>query len=189
MKTHKRRSDRAGRPKLRSPGRPQAARQLELVARQEGDWSPASGYRAALALLASGVAFSGLLVGNDQMAVGALRALWERGLNVPGDVSVIGYDDTAESALLIPPLTTVRQDFPILGQRAFRHLQALLDGQAPPSTITQPELMVRASTAVPPSGPRLQVHEALRTLRQHLWDPHQAAEPAASEPAASTDEA
>ena len=52
---------------------------LGLVGQQEGDWSPASGYRATLALLASGVPFTALLVGNDQMAVGALRALWERG--------------------------------------------------------------------------------------------------------------
>lgn len=145
-------------------------RGLALVAGQEGDWSPASGYRAAGALLASGVAFTGLLVGNDQMAVGALRALWERGLSVPGDVSVIGYDDTAESALLIPPLTTVRQDFPTLGQRAFGHLGALLGGQTPPLvTLTQPELVVRASTAPPRSGQRSGVQEALRTLQQHVW--------------------
>ncbi|BDP43279.1 lac repressor (plasmid) [Deinococcus aetherius] len=144
-------------------------RGLTLVAEQEGDWSPASGYRAALALLASGVSFTGLLVGNDQMAVGVLRALWERGLSVPGDVSVIGYDDTAESALLIPPLTTVRQDFPTLGQRAFHHLKALLGGQDPPRmTLTRPALVVRASTAAPRSGERLRLQDALHLLQRHL---------------------
>lgn len=143
---------------------------LALVAGQEGDWSPASGYGAAGALLASGVAFTGVLVGNDQMAVGVLRALWERGLNVPGDVSVIGYDDTAESALLIPPLTTVRQDFPTLGRRAFGHLKMLLDGHGPqPTTLTRPELVVRASTAAPRSGPRLRLQDALGVLQQHVW--------------------
>jgi len=145
---------------------------LVLVGQQEGDWSPASGYRATVALLASGAPFSGLLVGNDQMAVGALRALWERGLRVPGDVSVIGYDDTAESALLIPPLSTVRQDFPTLGKRAFHHLKALLDGEEPHTMpLTQPELVVRASTgpvstAVP--GERPDWRAALAVLEAHL---------------------
>ncbi|MEF2279622.1 LacI family DNA-binding transcriptional regulator [Deinococcus sp. YIM 134068] len=144
---------------------------LTLVAGQEGDWSPASGYRAAVALLASGLSFTGLLVGNDQMAVGVLRALWERGLSVPGDVSVIGYDDTAESALLIPPLTTVRQDFPTLGRRAFGHLGALLDGQEEPhTTLTRPELVVRASTAPPRVGERLRLQEALHLLQRHLGE-------------------
>ncbi|GGM22251.1 LacI family DNA-binding transcriptional regulator [Deinococcus aerophilus] len=144
-------------------------RGLTLVAEHEGNWSPSSGYAATVALLASGVAFTALLVGNDQMAVGALRALWERGLRVPDDVSVIGYDDTAESALLIPPLTTVRQDFPALGQRAFEHLKLLLDGSSPPPlTLTQPELVLRSSTAAPPPGRRSGWQEALETLRVHL---------------------
>jgi len=83
---------------------------LRPAAETEGDWSPMSGYVATQTLLAQGVPFTALLVANDQMAMGALRALWERGMRVPHDVSVVGYDDTPESALLIPPLTTVRQD-------------------------------------------------------------------------------
>ncbi|AFD27049.1 Sugar binding transcriptional regulator, LacI family (plasmid) [Deinococcus gobiensis I-0] len=102
------------------------------------------------------------------MAVGALRALWERGLNVPGDVSVVGYDDTAESALLIPPLTTVRQDFPTLGQRAFGHLRRLLDQpEWRATTVTRPELIVRASTA-PPGTSAQTLRQALRTVQDHL---------------------
>ncbi|ULH17017.1 LacI family DNA-binding transcriptional regulator (plasmid) [Deinococcus sp. KNUC1210] len=144
---------------------------LEAVAQQEGDWSAASGYTAALRLLASGIAFSGLLVANDQMAVGALRALWERGLRVPGDVSVIGYDDTAESALLIPPLTTVRQDFPTLGRRAFYHLLELLDGETLPPrvTLTRPDLTVRTSTAAPRQKNSNRLQEALRVLNEEWW--------------------
>ncbi|MFC5849675.1 LacI family DNA-binding transcriptional regulator [Deinococcus petrolearius] len=141
---------------------------LVLVAEQEGDWSPLSGYRAALSLLASGLPFTALLVGNDQMAVGALRALWERGLSVPGDVSVVGYDDTAESALLIPPLTTVRQDFPTLGHRAFGHLRRLLaEPEWRATTVTRPELIVRASTA-PPGDTAQGLRRALRTVQEHL---------------------
>ncbi|GHF49383.1 DNA-binding LacI/PurR family transcriptional regulator [Deinococcus metalli] len=147
-----------------------AARDLAPVAVVEGDWSPASGYAATLRLLAGGVPFTAILVANDQMAVGVLRALWERGLNVPADVSVVGYDDTPESALLIPPLTTVRQDFPTLGARAFAHLLSLLDrgeDAAPPPVLTVPDLVVRASTA-PPSGERQGVQAALDTLRAAL---------------------
>ncbi|NTY01441.1 LacI family DNA-binding transcriptional regulator [Deinococcus sp. JMULE3] len=145
-----------------------AARGLNLVARAPGDWSPASGYAATQTLLAGGVPFTALLVANDQMAVGALRALWERGVNVPADVSVVGYDDTAESALLIPPLTTVRQDFPLLGRRAFAHLHALLRGEDHPPTLSTPHLVVRASTAPPPGPERQDVQAALRTLMDAL---------------------
>ena len=145
-------------------------RGLMPVAVVEGDWSPASGYAATQRLLAAGVSFTAVLVANDQMAVGVLRALWERGLNVPADVSVVGYDDTPESALLIPPLTTVRQDFPTLGARAFAHLLELLEaGDRPdvPQVLTVPELVVRASTASP-SGERQSVQAALDTLRAAL---------------------
>ncbi len=150
---------RAWRDELRAHG-------LHLALQEEGDWSPGSGHRATAALLASGVPFTALLVANDQMAVGALRALWERGLSVPHDVSVIGYDDTAESALLIPPLTTVRQDFPTLGARAFDHLRELLDGGTPGERVrvTQPELIERASTAGPPTEARAQVRDEARRL-------------------------
>lgn len=127
-----------------------ARRNLSPVATVHGDWSAGSGYAAVTELLGRGAGFTGLLVANDQMAVGALRALWERGLNVPRDVSVIGFDDTAESAMLIPPLTTIRQDFPNLGKRSFHHLLQLVEGKDPPQlTVTQPELIVRASTAAP----------------------------------------
>ncbi|WP_309570296.1 LacI family DNA-binding transcriptional regulator [Deinococcus sp.] len=146
-----------------------ATHDLTPVAHLEGDWSPASGYAATLRLLAGGVPFTAILVANDQMAVGVLRALWERGLNVPADVSVVGYDDTPESALLIPPLTTVRQDFPTLGARAFAHLLNLLGTEDPHSlqVLTVPELVIRASTA-PPSVERQSVQAALETLRAAL---------------------
>ena len=143
-----------------------AERNLVPVATEHGDWSAKSGYTAAGALLAGGTEFTGLLIANDQMAVGALRALWERGLNVPGDVSVVGFDDTPESALLIPPLTTIRQDFPSLGRRAFLHLLQLLEGNAPPRlTVTQPELIRRASTA-PPYGGGAHFRDLMDAVRQ-----------------------
>lgn len=144
---------------------------LTFTQEVQGDWTPSSGYSATVSLLAGAVPFTALLCANDQMAAGALRALWERGLHVPQDVSVIGYDDTPESAHLIPPLTTVRQDFAVLGQRAFQLLREMLSGEVRESVVSQPELVKRASTA-PPAGPeRLHLQEALKVLQHYLaWN-------------------
>ena len=67
---------------------------------------------------------SAVFVANDSMAVGVLRAFHEHGLNVPGDVSLVGFDDVPEAAYFSPPLTTVRQDF---AEVARRSLALLLD--------------------------------------------------------------
>jgi DNA-binding LacI/PurR family transcriptional regulator len=81
-----------------------------------------------------------------------MRALTEAGRSVPGDVSVVGFDDIPEAAYLIPPLTTVRQDFTAVGRRAIEILQAAIadDGGPGPERLINPELVVRASTATPP---------------------------------------
>ncbi|MFS0866356.1 LacI family DNA-binding transcriptional regulator [Microbacterium sp. 179-B 1A2 NHS] len=113
-----------------------------------GDWSAASGHRAVAALPADATA---LFAANDQMALGALRALAEAGREVPGDVSVVGFDDVADAADFRPPLTTVRQDFDALGAAAVAALVARIAGERPAGTILVPELIVRASTA-PPRG-------------------------------------
>ncbi len=70
---------------------------------------------------------------------------------MPGDVSVVGFDDIPEAAYLIPPLTTVRQDFTAVGRRAIEILQtAIAQDQRPaPARLISPELVVRASTASP----------------------------------------
>jgi DNA-binding LacI/PurR family transcriptional regulator len=81
-----------------------------------GDWSAASGALAAPAILAGGA--TAVFCANDQMALGLLRALAEAGREVPGDVSVVGFDDVADAAQYRPPLTTVRQEFDALGERA-----------------------------------------------------------------------
>lgn len=82
-----------------------------------GDWSAHSGFQAVAGLIKRGLP-EALLVANDQMALGALRALHQAGLRIPDDISIIGYDDTAESAWYQPPLTTIRQDFAQLGERS-----------------------------------------------------------------------
>lgn len=124
---------------------------LTPTATMQSDWTPAGGYRATAQLLEAGTPFTGLLVANDQMALGALRALHERGLKLPRDVSVVGFDDIPEAAFLEPPLTTVRQDFSSLAQRSLDQLKACIDQPSAPRQLTMlvPELIVRASTAGP----------------------------------------
>lgn len=121
---------------------------LEPVLSVEGDWSAASGYTAARRLLDAGAPFSGLFAGNDQMALGAMRALRERGLDIPNDVSVVGFDNLPESAFFEPPLTTVYQDFVSLGRESATYLSDLID-QRPTRRrqhVVEPELVVRCST-------------------------------------------
>ncbi|MGV9193753.1 LacI family DNA-binding transcriptional regulator [Microbacterium sp. MC2] len=114
-----------------------------------GDWTAASGYAAAANLAPEVTA---VFAANDQMALGALRALAETGRDVPGDVSVVGFDDVADAADYRPPLTTVRQDFDALGAAAVASLVAAIDGTVPAGTALTPALVVRASTAQPRSA-------------------------------------
>ena len=119
-----------------------------------GDWSPQSGYEAALSL-APMPESSALFVGNDQMAVGVLRALHEAGVMVPDQVSVVGFDDVPEAAYFSPPLTTIRQNFAEVGRRSLGLLLQQVEGSPRPRTrvVIPPDLVVRDSTA-PPSSRR-----------------------------------
>jgi DNA-binding LacI/PurR family transcriptional regulator len=83
----------------------------------QGDWSSRSGYESGLAMVRE-TRPTAVFAANDQMALRLLRALHEAGIRVPEDVSVVGFDDMPESGYFTPPLTTVRQDFRELGQRA-----------------------------------------------------------------------
>jgi DNA-binding LacI/PurR family transcriptional regulator len=113
-----------------------------------GDWSARSGYQAGHQLAASSDV-TAVLCGNDSMALGVLRALAERGRRVPDDVSVVGFDDIAEAAYFLPPLTTVRQDFGELGRRAVHLLMdQIAAGPSDEAPLPiPPDLVVRGSTA------------------------------------------
>ncbi len=113
-----------------------------------GDFEVGSGYSAAQQLLATGRSFSAVLVGNDLMALGAMRAFDEAGLSIPEDVSIVGYDDVAFSAYLSPPLTTVRQEFDTLGRESVEYLVSLIEDRRTPiqQRVLYPELIVRQST-------------------------------------------
>jgi len=112
-----------------------------------GDWSAHFGYYAGLELLRFRD-FTAVFAGNDQMALGFMHACRDAGLDVPGDISIVGFDDIPEAAHFPPPLTTVRQDFAEIGRRAVASLLAELHGSGDHhhEKIT-PELVVRASTA------------------------------------------
>ncbi|MFE5094871.1 LacI family DNA-binding transcriptional regulator [Streptomyces sp. NPDC056638] len=113
-----------------------------------GDWSAESGYRAGLHL-AEQADCTAVFAANDQMALGLLRALDERGRKVPQDVSVIGFDDIPESGSFLPPLTTVHQDFAEVGRRCVESaLRQVRQGEAERGTTLVPtRLVVRDSTA------------------------------------------
>ncbi|WP_189219369.1 MULTISPECIES: LacI family DNA-binding transcriptional regulator [Streptomyces] len=115
-----------------------------------GDWSAESGYRAGLGL-ADRADCTAVFAANDQMALGLLRALHERGRRVPGDVSVVGFDDIPEASSFLPPLTTLHQDFAEVGRlcvesvlRKMRHT-----GTERGTTLVPTRLVERASTAPP----------------------------------------
>lgn len=104
--------------------------QLAPVLIVEGDWSAKSGFDAMTFAMMQKKSFTAVVVANDQMALGALRALTEAGFTVPEEVSVTGYDDTADSAFFTPPLTTVQQNFSMLGQESVEQLLRLITGDA-----------------------------------------------------------
>lgn len=88
----------------------------------EADWSAEGGFVAAQKLLKQKDKFTALVAANDQMALGAIRAFKDAGLKVPEDISVVGFDDIPEAAYFDPPLTTIRQNFSLLGKRGVNHL-------------------------------------------------------------------
>jgi DNA-binding LacI/PurR family transcriptional regulator len=115
-----------------------------------GDWSARAGYEHGRAL-SRDPSVTAIFAANDQMALGALRALHESGRKLPSEVSVVGFDDIPEAPYFIPPLTTVRQDFDEMGSRSVRLLLRMMAGKrAHSGTSVRPELLVRASTAPAP---------------------------------------
>jgi DNA-binding LacI/PurR family transcriptional regulator len=114
----------------------------------ESDFTIEGGYWAMSRLLDEGAVFTAVFVGNDSMALGAQTALRQRGLCAPDDVSVVGFDDVPESAHLVPGLTTVRQDFQLLGQLAVEYIIDLIEKPDTPvyQRVLPPKLIIRKST-------------------------------------------
>ncbi len=114
-----------------------------------GDWTAESGYRAGLGL-AGRDDVTAVFAANDAMALGVLRALHEHGRAVPGEVSVVGFDDEPDAAYFWPALTTVNQPFSVVGRRALELAVRAIEGDpAPVAELVEPTLVVRGSTAPP----------------------------------------
>ena len=91
-----------------------------------GEFSEEFGYSATKALLDEHYDFTAIFAGDDDMAAGVLMALRDAGKSVPGDISVIGFDDTFHAKHLWPPLTTIRQPVDVMGQAAAEQMIKLL---------------------------------------------------------------
>ncbi|MER5637233.1 LacI family DNA-binding transcriptional regulator [Kitasatospora sp. NPDC002227] len=129
------------------------ARQYERAGRTpEPDWiahalfALEGGHAAASRMIKNGV--TGIICGSDPLALGAIRAARRAGLSVPGDVSVVGFDDSAFMNCTEPPLTTVRQPIEALGRAAVALLMSQVEGAsvAAEELLFEPELVVRGST-------------------------------------------
>ncbi|BDQ00983.1 LacI family DNA-binding transcriptional regulator [Aquiluna sp. KACHI24] len=114
----------------------------------DGDWEISTGYRIGSEINFVEKGITAVFLANDRMALGFLHAMRQRGVSVPEQLSVIGFDDLEESQYAYPPLTTVRQDFRALGERAMQLLLLEIKGTAYKKLDRLvPELVVRSSTA------------------------------------------
>jgi DNA-binding LacI/PurR family transcriptional regulator len=112
-----------------------------------GDGKPEGGYRAMMELLEREPAITATVAYNDMSAAGVCKATYERGLDIPGDISVTGFDDLFFAEMLDPPLTTVRQPKRLLGEKAMQLMLDTLAGHPKRKTLRiRGELIVRNST-------------------------------------------
>jgi LacI family transcriptional regulator len=120
----------------------------------EGNWSSSSGEQAIEGLFRQYPDMDGVFVANDQMAISVLQAASRRGIKVPEQLGVVGFDGIAESAYLWPPLTTVNQDQQLVGSLAVEEIINIVEANrrnkpiAPRKIVVEPELIVRESTVV-----------------------------------------
>jgi LacI family transcriptional regulator len=119
----------------------------------EGDWSSESGREAFIQLLKSYPDMDAVFIANDHMALGAMQVTHQRGIRIPQDLAMVGFDNIPESAYFWPPLTTVQQDSSRLGATAVKELIRMIQTAEqqveipePTQTILQPELIIREST-------------------------------------------
>lgn len=124
---------------------PLAARGLEPVLAMPTSFTVAEGARATHALLEQAPQIDALFAASDLLAIGAVRALIERGRRVPDDVSVIGYDDTPLGATYVPALSSVHQNLHEGGVLLARKALALIAGEAVGSEILPTNLVLRAT--------------------------------------------
>ena len=124
---------------------------LNPLLRADGDYSEAGGYRAMQRIILHRP--DAVFAASDIMAIGALRALRDHGIDVPGDVALAGFDGSSGSETAVPPLTTILQNVHASGVRAVEVLNSLIDGRtsAPIVDIQEVRLIVRSSTGGAPA--------------------------------------
>jgi DNA-binding LacI/PurR family transcriptional regulator len=127
----------------------------------EGNWSSWSGAEAIDRLLRQYPEMDAVFVANDQMALSVMQAACSRGIHIPQDLGVVGFDNMVESAFFWPPLTTIEQDQHTLGRIAVEELVRRIasqwtgtDAPAPTSVTLSPTLVVRQSSVRQPVQPR-----------------------------------
>jgi DNA-binding LacI/PurR family transcriptional regulator len=118
---------------------------------EQGNHQVMGGHEAMARLLDAKPLPTAVLCSNDMTAIGALGAIHERGLRVPGEISIAGFDDIAISAFTHPALTTVRLSREEIARLAFRALYASRDGAPGAEFTVKPTLIVRRSTGTPPA--------------------------------------
>jgi LacI family transcriptional regulator len=117
---------------------------------RQGEYSRGFGHLAMLDMLADGEPPTAVFAGSDFIAIGIIEALRSKGLSVPGDVSLVGFDDMPFADLLAPGLTTIRQPTAELGRIGFRTLKALIDKQPAPELTRLPVALVKRNSVAPP---------------------------------------
>jgi LacI family transcriptional regulator len=136
----------------------EVARQLDIKVQADhclqldaDSWSPGVGYEPMRDLLARTRDFTAIFCFNDISAIGVIRAIYDAGLSVPEDISVIGFDDIMSAAYHKPSLTTVRQPLREMGRQGAQVLLDLIshpEKQFPEEIVMQPDLIVRESTGI-----------------------------------------
>ena len=120
----------------------------EVPAMIDAEQTPQAGVEAGRTLIAQG-GVTAVLCNNDEVALGVMSAFAEAGYDIPGDVSVVGFDDLPVGRVWSPALTSVRLDFGSLGRRTFALLQSAIGGDADLPLLEAPRLIIRSSTGSP----------------------------------------
>jgi DNA-binding LacI/PurR family transcriptional regulator len=111
-----------------------------------GEFDEEEAFAAIQQMLSEGMEFDAIFAGDDDSAIGAMRALKMAGRLIPGDVAVVGFDDVPFARYLSPALTTVRAPIEEIGREAVRQLARLMNGdQAQALTLMRTELVIRES--------------------------------------------
>jgi DNA-binding LacI/PurR family transcriptional regulator len=118
----------------------------------QGDWTASAGFAIGRSLLGRRDVVplpTAVFTANDQLALGLLHAFADAGVNVPREVSVVGFDDVEGSEHFFPPLTTVRPDWSALGRRSLERMTAAIERQPAEGVLVGARLVVRSSSAAP----------------------------------------